>query len=49
MDEKVKIVDFTYCKTCKYGSKEESEEPCDECLNTFTNENSHKPVCYVPK
>ena len=42
-----KEVDFaTFCRTCKFGPKEEHEEPCDECLTQPWNENSHKPVKY---
>lgn len=46
MDEH-KIVHFDiYCKTCKCLEKDEHEEPCDDCLLTPTNINSHKPIKY---
>ena len=42
-----KEVDFAkYCKICKFGPKEEHEDPCDECLTQPWIENSHKPVKY---
>ena len=39
-----KIVDFAYCVNCKFYETPEAEEPCHECLNNFTNANSHMPV-----
>lgn len=39
-----KIVDFEYCKKCKYEENAESEEPCHDCLNNPTNTYSHRPV-----
>ena len=36
-----KIVDFEYCKKCKYEKNAESEEPCHDCLNNPTNTYSH--------
>lgn len=33
-----------YCKTCKHKNVTESEDPCDECLNSPVNLYSHKPV-----
>lgn len=45
-----KIVDFgTYCPKCKYFSKPDDEDPCLECLDTFTNTWSHKPVNFKEK
>ena len=35
-----------YCKTCKFKDKDEQQDPCDECLNEYFNEGSHKPVKY---
>ena len=35
-----------FCKTCKHGSKLESETPCDDCLENPVNLYSHKPVKY---
>ena len=35
-----KIVDFEYCKKCKYEKNAESEEPCHDCLNNPTNTSS---------
>lgn len=42
-----KIVDFhEYCATCKFRETEAFKDPCNECLNNPTNEDSHKPVKY---
>lgn len=38
-----------YCKTCQYKDVDESEDPCDECLNEPVNSYSHKPVNYEEK
>lgn len=35
-----------YCRTCKWISKPEIEDPCNECLSNPSNEDSHKPVNY---
>lgn len=40
-----KIVDFcAYCPDCVHWEKEGYEEPCNQCLNCPTNEDSRKPV-----
>jgi len=45
MESKTKEVRFDiYCKTCKNYKLDESQDPCNECLNEPSNENSHKPV-----
>lgn len=42
-----KFVDFEkYCGSCIFRTRDESEDPCDECLSHPTNEHSHKPVYY---
>jgi len=47
MDENIKFVEFEkFCKDCKYYNKDESEEPCYECLTNPVNEGSIKPVRY---
>ena len=33
-----------YCPNCKYRDIEETDDPCNECLNEPSNEDSHKPV-----
>lgn len=38
-----------YCETCKYESKKEDEDPCDECLNNPVNLYSKKPVNWKAK
>ena len=35
-----------YCKYCKHFEKEETESPCNECLESPANDNSHNPVKY---
>lgn len=36
-----------YCKICKNRDKDESEDPCFDCLQEVVNTNSKKPVCFV--
>ncbi len=43
-----KQVNFEMCKTCKHWEKSESEDPCWDCLDEFTNEDSNTPVYYIP-
>lgn len=33
-----------YCKTCEHYSKDQDQEPCNECLTEPMNQYSHKPV-----
>ncbi len=33
-----------YCKTCKYSSNKDYEDPCNDCLDYPGNVDSHKPV-----
>lgn len=33
-----------YCNLCKHKDVDESEDPCDECLEYFCNTYSHRPV-----
>lgn len=35
-----------YCASCKHYNKNESESPCDECLDIPGREDSHKPEYY---
>ena len=44
-----KIVNFAHCVNCKFYETPEAEEPCHECLNNFTNANSHVPVNFKEK
>ena len=49
-EKNLKIVRFDeYCKTCVYAKTEEIKDPCNACLTQPVNENSHKPVNYIPK
>lgn len=50
METNERFVDFyKYCKTCKHEKKKENEDPCWDCLNTPTNQDSRKPVEWVAK
>ena len=33
-----------YCPKCKHYDTPEDDDPCNECLNNPSNEDSHKPV-----
>lgn len=47
MEENMKIVSFDiYCKSCKHKSKEDYEDPCNECLHEPARQYSHKPLNY---
>ena len=35
-----------WCKTCVYKDLEEKYDPCDECLEYPSNEETTKPVNY---
>lgn len=42
-----RLVEFDkYCKMCAYSDTEETDDPCNECLDNPINEDSHKPVNY---
>jgi len=41
-----KIVNFAFCRTCKYRFKKESDEPCCDCLELAVNDDSVRPVYY---
>ena len=52
MDEielKNKIVDFTWCKTCIHYEKDDTEKPCDDCLENPSNEYSRRPKHFKGK
>ena len=38
-----------YCSTCKHKNLSEDKDPCHECLNNPSNEDSHKPVNWEEK
>lgn len=46
MENTEKLVDFTYCKTCKFQSERDVDEPCNECLSIPARDNSHRPINY---
>ena len=41
-----RIVDFTYCRYCVHLKKQESESPCDDCLDNPVNTDSRRPVYF---
>jgi hypothetical protein len=47
-EKTLKIVDFSYCNKCAHKDVYEGDEPCNTCLCSGVNENSVKPVNYVP-
>lgn len=50
MDEELFEVYFDqYCPTCKHEKLEEIKDPCDECLESPCNRNSHKPINWEKK
>lgn len=38
-----------YCHKCVHKDTDESELPCDECLEYGSNVDSHKPVYFKEK
>ena len=38
-----------YCKKCKHENVKDTEDPCNECLDTPINLYSHKPVNFKEK
>lgn len=45
MEQDMKEVFFNqYCDSCVNKDTAESEEPCDECLETPARPYSHKPI-----
>jgi hypothetical protein len=38
-----------YCSKCEHEEKEETEEPCFDCLNHPVNEWTHVPARYEEK
>lgn len=50
MEHILKEVRFDmYCETCKHKDVKDVDEPCNTCLEHFTNEHSRKPVNYEEK
>ena len=43
------LVDFKYCEICKHKDVKETEDPCNECLESPMNLYSHKPVKWEEK
>lgn len=38
-----------YCRKCKYSDLSEFKDPCNACLTTPFNYDSHKPINYKEK
>lgn len=50
MDKNYKIVYYEkYCNQCIHQKKSENEPPCDTCLDSPANQNSHKPISFKKK
>lgn len=50
MESYDRIVEFhKYCSTCLHEEVDETESPCDECLEHPVNTNTDKPFCYKRK
>lgn len=50
MQTETKEVYFNeYCKMCKYQLTKETEDPCNECLTSPSNIDSHKPILFEEK
>lgn len=43
----LKIVDFSKCRQCAHWEKQESEDPCWECLATSGRIDSTTPINFV--
>lgn len=39
----------TWCPKCKYEEIEETDDPCNDCLDQPWNINSHKPIYFKEK
>lgn len=49
-DQAYKEVYFgEYCKKCEYRDRNDTDEPCNECLGEPLNWNTHRPVKYEEK
>ena len=49
MENKLKMVDFYwYCPRCIHKDVPEVKNPCNACLAQPVNENSRKPINYIP-
>ena len=47
MQTRTKEVNYNkYCRTCKYRSTKETDDPCNECLTQGWNVDSRKPIRY---
>lgn len=38
---------YVYCKDCKNNNTLETDEPCNDCLSSPVNEDSHKPIHFT--
>lgn len=47
MEINQKIVEYDeWCAKCKHILAKDSDDPCNECLNTPVNQGSKKPINY---
>ena len=50
MLEKAKLVEFDkWCEKCKHFEKEETDDPCWDCLCDPVNHATHKPTKWEEK
>lgn len=47
-DEK-EVLFGKFCPVCEFAERSENHEPCDDCLDQPTNQDSHKPICFKEK
>lgn len=44
------FVDFKYwCPKCEHADKEAVDDPCNDCLGYYVNDDSRKPVMWKEK
>ena len=41
------IVEFEWCKNCKFGKQDEESDPCYLCLDEPVKEDGKRPVYFV--
>lgn len=46
MENMKEVCFYPYCETCEHLKKDESEEPCCDCLEIPVRPNSHRPEYY---
>ena len=44
--DKKEVIFGDYCPKCEYSDRPESANPCWDCLDSPSNEDSHKPLYF---